>query len=610
MSVIGEAVLSVTIEMLIEKLVSDVLLRFGCQEPILADLKKWEKMLMKIRAVLDDADEKQMTNRLVKIWLGELQNLAYDVEDILDEFATEGLRRKLLLEPQTQATKSKVRKLISSHFTSLNSRSFKFNSEMVAQIKQISTRLQNIATEKDQLGLEKNLGGRFNTVKQTPPTTSLVNEAKVYGREEDKEAILKTLLRDDLSTDDGVPVISIVGMGGIGKTTLAQLIYNDVKVENHFDINAWVHVSDDFDITKTTKSILRSIAPGNSDDNDLNMFQIELKQQLLKRKFLLVSDDIWNENYGDWNALCSPFEVGALGSKILVTTRNQSVSSIMSTLPTYTLRELSHDDCLCIFTQHSLGTRDFSMHQHLKEVGEKIVKKCKGLPLAVKTLGGLLRGKYDVNNWEYVLNSKIWDLPEGTCNVIPALRISYHYLPSHLKRCFAYCSIFPKGYEFQEKEITLLWMAEGFLQHEITEMQLEDVGHKAFFELLSRSFFQQSSINSSLFFMHDLINDLAQWAAGKICLRLENIGEGDKIERISENLRHLSCTASSSCAASSFYGFKSFEASRYLRTFLPLIPRSYMALKSSVGCNVCYILSKLSRLRVLSLRNHCISCCR
>ncbi|XP_031277090.1 putative disease resistance RPP13-like protein 1 [Pistacia vera] len=405
-------------------------------------------------------------------------------------------------------------------------------------------------------------------------------------------------------------------MGGIGKTTLAQLIYNDVKVENHFDIKAWVHVSDDFDITETTKLILRSIALGSSDDNDLNMLQIELKHQLLKRKFLLVLDDIWNENYGDWTALCSPFEVGTPGSRILVTTRNQSVSSIMSTLPAYMLRELSYDDCLHIFTQHSLGTRDFSMRQHslgtrdfsmrqhLKEVGAKIVKKCKGLPLAVKTLGFLLRGKYDLSNWEYVLNSKIWDLPEGTCKLILALRISYHYLPSHLKRCFAYCSIFPKGYVFQEQEITLLWMAEGFLQHEISEMQLDDLGHNVFFELWSRSFFQQSSINSSLFFMHDLINDLAQWAAGEICLRLENIGEGDKLERISENLRHLSCTDSS------FYDFKSFEAlsnSTYLRTFLRLLPPRYKYLNNSLGCNVRYILSKLSWLSVLSLWNHCIS---
>lgn len=230
------------------------------------------------------------------------------------------------------------------------------------------------------------------------------------------------------------------------------------------------------------------------------------------------------------------------------------------------------------------------MHQHLKEVGENIVKKCKGLPLAVKTLGGLLRGKYDLNDWEYVLNSKIWDLPEGACNVIPALRISYHYLPSHLKRCFAYCSIFPKGYEFQEKEITLLWMAEGFLQHETREMQLEDVCRKAFTGLWSRSFFQQSSMDNSLFFMHDLINDLAQWAAGEICLRLENTGEGKKLEGISENLRHFSCTGSS------VYDHKSFEAlynSMHLRTFLPLKPSRLTAWNSSLGCNVHYILSKL-----------------
>ena len=119
----------------------------------------------------------------------------------------------------------------------------------------------------------------------------------------------------------------------------------------------------------------------------------------------------------------------------------------------------SNDACLRVF-QHALGATDFIAHP---ELDRKILERCKGLPLAAKVLGGLLRTIHDRNEWEYVLNSKIWDMTEKNSDVLPTLRLSYIYLPSHLKRCFAYCSLFPKDYEFEEKELVLLWMAEGLI---------------------------------------------------------------------------------------------------------------------------------------------------
>ncbi|XP_031282720.1 putative disease resistance protein RGA3 [Pistacia vera] len=222
-------------------------------------------------------------------------------------------------------------------------------------------------------------------------------------------------------------------MGGVGKTTLAQLVYNDVRVKEHFDLRAWVCVSDDFDVVRVTKTILSFISDVTVEDSDLNLLQVKLKEKLFRKKFLFVLDDVWSENYDNWVVLCRPFEASYPGSRIILTTRNQGVSSMVATLPTYLLKELSNDDCLCVFTQHALGMQDFSKHGNLKKIGEHIVKRCNGLPLVARTLGGLLRGKYDPNDWEDILYSKLWDLPEEGGGILPALRLSYHYLPPHLK---------------------------------------------------------------------------------------------------------------------------------------------------------------------------------
>ncbi|CBI29097.3 unnamed protein product, partial [Vitis vinifera] len=206
----------------------------------------------------------------------------------------------------------------------------------------------------------------------------------------------------------------------------------------------------------------------------------------------------------------------------------------------YELKHLSDNDCWELFKKHAFENRNTNEHPDLALIGREIVKKCGGLPLAAKALGGLLRHEHREDKWNIILASKIWNLPGDKCGILPALRLSYNHLPSHLKRCFAYCALFPQDYEFKKEELILLWMAEGLIQQSNEDEKMEDLGDDYFCELLSRSFFQSSNSNKSRFVMHDLINDLAKSIAGDTCLHLDDGLWNDLQRSVPESTRHSS----------------------------------------------------------------------
>ncbi|GMJ14386.1 hypothetical protein like AT3G14470 [Hibiscus trionum] len=599
---VGGALLAATFQWLFAKLDSTQLLNFAKQDQAGLELKKWRNLMLKIQAVLEEAETKQITDPLVKIWVSEVRDLAFDMEDVLDEFRFEAAPFGNSIANPEQARKNNSSNMFRACFTGASRSNSMPDYGVRSKIKDITDRLQCISSEINGLGLNlmKVAGGdvsKSSRVQEKRLTTSL-NEVHVYGRETEMEEILQWLLGGD---ENGVTVMPIVGMGGMGKTTLAQLVYNDERVADRFAIKAWVCVSEQLDLMTVTRIILEKVSSNSYEcSSDLDSLQLRLREELSGKKFLFVFDDVWSESYQQWDLLRRPFTSGAHGSKIIVTTRHCKVASMVGNIASYYLQALPYDECLSLFAQHALGNRDFTAHPNVEEIGRGIVRRCKGLPLAVKTLGGLLRGKRSCDEWQDILTSKLWDLPDEGNDILPALRLSYHHLSSHLKQCFAYCAIFPKGYEFNKDELVFLWMAEGLvLQMPKGTKQMEDLGHEYFLDLLSRSFFQQASSKESQFVMHDLINDLAEFIAGETCYSFT-----DKFKHVKRSNESFAKVRYLSFMKHNYDTSQRFEMSYQmtsLRAFLSFSPFSH-SFRSFLSNGVLHdFLPKLRYLRSLSL---------
>ncbi|RWR75838.1 putative disease resistance protein RGA3 [Cinnamomum micranthum f. kanehirae] len=250
----------------------------------------------------------------------------------------------------------------------------------------------------------------------------------------------------------------------------------------------------------------------------------------------------------------------------------------MSKSQPHILKPLSEDGCWSLFCQRAFGNLiEEAAHPNLAPIGREIAKKCRGIPLAVTTLGGLLYDKKSESRWKSVRDSELWSLPEETENgILPALRLSYNYLRPHLKQCFAFCAIFPQDYKIEKELVIKLWMAHGFIPTD-QGMELEDIGNEIFDELVMRSFFQDVKENVEIYIpstasnpcvyipdwttfrMHDLMHDLAHSV-------LENeyrVVLNGKSKDISPRIRHVSSNGLGILAAS-------LPKAQMLRTYVML----------------------------------------
>ncbi|XP_026384610.1 putative disease resistance protein RGA3 [Papaver somniferum] len=326
-------------------------------------------------------------------------------------------------------------------------------------------------------------------------------------------------------------------MGGLGKTTLAQLVYNDELVNEQFKLKMWVHVSEDFDVEKLLRKIMESSTQSKFDTlSNFDVLASKVREQLNGKKYLLVLDDLGNERDELWERLCSPLLVGAQGSKILITARKSQVADIVKgIIPPYKLEELQNEECWCIIEKNAFSPGGALKTTNMTSIEVEIAKKCGGLPLAAKFLGSLMRTRNKEVDWLSIQENHIWNTPENENRVIATLKLSYDDLSSQLKQCFSYCCIFPKGWEIDRKTLVRLWMAEGFLDSckVVNGRSIEDIGDEYFESLVLSSFLECGIIKN--FKMHDLVHHLAQAVAGDqelVSLKVSEFKNTSEIRRL------------------------------------------------------------------------------
>ncbi|KAM1096493.1 hypothetical protein TB2_013753 [Malus domestica] len=564
--VFSSGITSAILQVVVGKLADHAFKKIARSDEDSGKLQQLARRLQNIISLVEDLENKQTNSNACAELIEDFKNAFLDAEDLLDKIDLE---------------KPNFRDIDPSRLKSDDKR------ELGWLLKRVD-------------GLVKEMKGYFlseinrqrrppQSLDVNPRTSSLVDELSVFGRGNEKQEMVEMLLAE---RRENVSVIPIVGMGGTGKTTLAQLVYNNEAVVREFELRMWVCFSSlDTDLVSVTKSIYESATKEVLELSNLDAVQVALQEKMRMKKFLLVLDGMWNEKSAFWEDLKLPFKFAAPGSNIVVTTRSKIVSSIVSTGRHYHLHTFSggsgHEACWEIIKQSLGGHLDG--HEDLPNVGLEIARKCKGLPLAAKVIGRVLRVKLE-KELDHILNCELWDFPEDyKSQIYPVLKVSYDHLPAHLKRCFAYCSIFPHNFQFEEDDLIQLWAAEGLIQPQ-NSRSVEDIGRE-YFNFSLWGVFQVSSnaAGGRKYEMHDFNHDLARLVSTNLCFRLE-----DSMSTLptSGNVRHSSLL----CQDIKPSTLEQFHRYEKLRTFI-LLPRDPTSLSEVPHA----FFLKLPCLRVLNL---------
>ncbi|XP_044496623.1 putative disease resistance protein RGA3 [Mangifera indica] len=521
------------------------------------EVDKLTRHLRAIQAVLFDAEQKQMKEEAVRVWLHRLKDACYDVEDVLDEWNTAIL--KLRIEGGHDHNALAPKKKVCCFFPSpcLGFKEVVLRRDIAVKITDINKKLDVIAKEKSDYNLNVIMATERSDNQQMQ-TTSFIDVSDIIGRDNLKNDLVSKLLCE--GSEQNLHIISLVGMGGIGKTALAQFAYNNNEVMKTIDKRIWVCVSDPFDEFRVAKAIIESLEGHTPNVAELESLLQCICDSIKNKKFLLILDDVWTENYKKWEPFYHCLKNGSHRSKILITTRKESVARMMNSNDIINVGELSYDENWLLFRKLALSERSPHEYENLEEIGKKIVCKCKGLPLATKTIGSLLRLKKSKDQWEHVLGSELWKLENVEKGLLTPLMLSYNDLPPMVKQCFIYCSIFPKDYEHKSKDRLIdFWMAQGYLGLEKNDENEEIIGKEYCDYLLTRSLLQENKswslsykMHDSLqenkswslsYKMHDIVHDFAQFLGNNECLSVEVHGVEDPLTNSShDKVRHLMLT--------------------------------------------------------------------
>ncbi|XP_056162327.1 putative disease resistance protein RGA4 isoform X1 [Syzygium oleosum] len=479
-------------------------------------------------AVLDDAEEQSHQSRQIRVWLEKLKEAFYDAQDVLEEFNIEATRREL-------REHNAMIKEVKAFFSSSNQLAFKL--KMSYKIRAVRERIEAINAGRRFHLAERPVDSRVEREwRKREETHSFIREGDIRGRDDDKKKIIAFLL--DSNVNENVSILPIVGIGGLGKTALAQCVYNDEMVSKQFNLKMWVCISNEFDTKNIVKNIIACAKEKEPTKVSMERLQSELRATIDGKRYLLVLDDLWNEEEERWSSLKTLLVGGAKGSKILITTRLPSVAKITGTASSHLLGGLSESMSFDLLMHMACCKEEELQDPDMRAIGKDIVRKCSGVPLVVRTVGSLL-SKKSKHEWLKFKENELPDVSQREDNIKLVLKRSYDHLPSHLKQCFMFCSLFPKDYEIKKRTLVNLWMAGGFIQPSNRSQHLEDIAHGYFMDLLWSNFFQdfkkEPFTNEGTCKMHDLMHDLACLVAGT-----EYWVALDDTKSIHERARHLS----------------------------------------------------------------------
>ncbi|XP_019081115.1 disease resistance protein RPH8A [Vitis vinifera] len=515
-----------TVTFFAEKLSNLILQEASVFGQVEGQIKLLRNELEWMRLFLKDADSKRIHDERIKLWVNQIRNATHDAEDVIDEFIVNMDHRQRRLN---------TLKLLKCLPTCVGfADKLPFIHELDSRVKDINVMIGAIMANRSKYGLGDLVASSSSTTDQVaahkekrPP---VVEESDVVGIEDGTEEVKQMLMKEETRRS----VVSIVGMGGLGKTTLAKKVYNQRDVQQHFDCKAWVYVSQEFRAREILLDIANRFMSLSEKEKEMRESELgeKLCEYLKEKKYLVVMDDVWSSEV--WSRLRSHLPEAKDGSKVLITTRNKEIAlHATSQAFIYELRLMNDDESWQLFLKKTFqGTSTpHTLIRELEEPGKKIVAKCKGLPLAVVVLGGLLSTKEKTKpSWEKVLASIEWYLDQGPESCMGILALSYNDLPYYLKSCFLYCGIFPEDSEIKASKLIRLWLAEGFIQRRGKET-LEDIAEDYMHELIHRSLIQvaerrvDGGVESCR--MHDLLRDLAVLEA--------------KDAKFFEQLRHLIC---------------------------------------------------------------------
>ncbi|RCV39065.1 hypothetical protein SETIT_8G193700v2 [Setaria italica] len=440
-----------------------------------------------------------------KIWAKDLRELSYDIEDNIDTFMVRG-------EGNEQAKLRGIKKFIDRSVGLF--RKAKVRHGIATEIRDIKSRVEEVAERHDRYKLSNS-----NVAKHVPIDPRILYQydkvTELVGIEEARDEIIRILMEGDEVSKQQDKIVSIVGFGGLGKTTLADVVYKKLRAQ--FECAAFVSVSQTPDLEELLKRMFFQLV--RKESNKSSDVARELREFLENKRYFVVIDDIWK--LSDFKMIKRALPGNNVGSKIITTTRDLNIAEQAGSI--YMLQPMSPNNSRKLFFRRIFGNDDKDNNEEeercpndeLAEVSDKILKKCAGVPLAIITMASLLACKArNKMEWYEVYNCVGTGLENNldVKNMRKILSFSYYELPCHLRACLLYLSIFPEDYKIEKDRLIRMWIGEGFIKCEKVGKSLFELGESYFNELINRSMIQpiyycSDDIMSSCR-VHDMVLDL------------------------------------------------------------------------------------------------------